>query len=186
MNLVMPGGTGLAPKKGMDKKPKILKCYISSFNNSQIDPYLNNLGFTTGLVGFAIPDFGILFRCRAKGECLDLEFGSLFALLGFIKTKLKDQKIKEVQVMSSNPYFVFSFSGNKDIINKNKERKKLLQNFRKKYSITVAYIRPEENKGLLSSSDYASMPVHYKVPLKPDLSDSRKIKIMPFNPGIIL
>lgn len=170
----------------MAKKSRILKCYISSFNNPQIDPYLDELGFTTGMVCFAIPDYGILFRCRAKGENLDLEFGSFFALLGFIKTKLKDQEIQAVQVMSSNPYFVFSFTGYKDIINKNKERRKLLENYRKRYSITVAYIRPEDNKGLLSLSDYASLPVHYKIPFKPDLSESRKIKIMPFNPGIII
>jgi len=170
----------------MDKEPKALKCYISSFNNNQIDPYLKKLGFTTGLVGFAIPDYGILFRCRAKGESLDLEFGSFFALLGFINTKLKNEKIKVVQVFSSNPYFVFSFSGGRDIINKNKERRKLLKNYSKKFSIKVAYIGPDENKGLFSPADFASLPVHYKVPLKPDLSESRKIKIMPFNPGIIL
>ncbi len=170
----------------MDKKTRVVKCYISSFNNSEIDPYLKNLGFTTGMVGFAIPDYGILFRCRANGELLDLEFGSFFALLGFINSKLKDQDIKAVQVMSSNPHFVFSFSGNKDIINKNKERKKLLDKYSKKQSIAIAYIKPIDNPALFSPSDYASLPVHYDISLKPDFNDAKKIKIMPFNRGLII
>ena len=179
-------GISLAPNKIMNKEGRVIKCYISSFINSQIDPYLMNLGFTTGMVGFAIPDYGILFKCRANGELLDLEFGSFFALLGFINTKLKDQDIKAVQVISSNPHFVFSFSGNKDIINKNKERRKLLDSYRKKLSIAIAYIKPIENKALLSPLDYASLPVHYKISLKPDLDEVKKVKIMPFNRGLIL
>jgi len=136
------------------------------------------------MVGFAIPDYGILFRCRVKGEKLDLEFGSFFALLGFIKTRLNDLKIKAVQVMSSNPHFVFSFSGNKEIINNNKERRKLLESYSKKYSIAIAYIKPIDNMAMFSPSEYASLPVHYKIAFKPDMSESKKIKIMPFNPGL--
>lgn len=170
----------------MDKKNRIIKCYIASFINSQIDPYLKIRGFTAGMVGFAIPDYGILFRCRADGELLDLEFGSFFAMLGFINSKLKDQKIKAVQVLSSNPHFVFSFSGNKDIINQNKERRKLLDKYSKELSIAIAYIKPIENPALFSPSDYASLPVHNKISLKPDLSEVTKVKIMPFNPGLIL
>jgi len=170
----------------MGKKDRFIKCYIYSFNNSDIDPYLNNLGFTRGMVGFAIPDYGVLFRCRVEGDLLDLEFGSFFALLGFIDTRLKDQKIKVVHVFSSNSRFVFSFTGKKENINNNKQRRKLMDDYCEKFSIKVAYINQFENKVLLSPSEFASLPVHFKIPFKPTSSESKKIKIMPFNQGLTI
>ncbi|MBU8934195.1 MAG: hypothetical protein KOO62_09340 [candidate division Zixibacteria bacterium] len=170
----------------MDKKPTFIKCYTAAFNNSLNDPYLTDIGFAGGMISFAVPDYGVLFRCRAHGSVLDLEFGAFFALLRFLKTRLSDQKIKAVQVMSSNPEFVFSFSGKRQSLTQDKERARLLLEYSRQFALAVGYVKQVENRSLLSPANYASLPTNTEISLKPDPSDSRKSGFKPIRKGIRL
>ena len=169
----------------MDKKPTFLKCYTAAFNNCLNDPYLADIGFAGGMISFAVPDYGVL-RCRAHGSVLDLEFGAFFALLRFLKTRLSDQKIKAVQVMSSNPEFVFSFSGKRQSLAMHKERVRLLRDYSRQFVLAVGYVKSVENRSLLSPTNYASLPTHTEISLKPDPSESHKSGFKPIRKGIWL
>ncbi|RKX28203.1 MAG: hypothetical protein DRP47_04965 [Candidatus Zixiibacteriota bacterium] len=171
---------------GMGKKTSFLKCYTATFNGNLVDPYLANMGFASGMISFAIPDFGVLFRCRAHGSKIDLEFGAFFALLGFLKTRLSDQDIKAVQIMSSNPEFVFSFSGKRQSLAQDKERARLLLEYSREYVLAISYVKSIENRALLSPTDYASLPSHIEIELKPDPSDTQKSGFKPIRKGIRL
>ena len=88
-----------------DKKPPI-RCYVAAFTNARIDSFLEDNGFSKGMICFAIPAYGIMFRCRTEGRLIDLEFSALFSLLEFVKSKLAEEKIRSLQVFSSNPEHV--------------------------------------------------------------------------------
>ncbi len=168
----------------MAAEPRFLKCYTASFLGSSMDSLLAEKGFARGLIIFAIPDFGILFRCRALGSAVDLEFAAYFALLRFIKTRLADQKIKAVQVYSSNPEFVFSFTGKSRHLKGNEERSKLLREYGREFTLAVGYVRPADNRALISPGDFPSMPANASIELSPDQSERRKPAIKPFSRGI--
>jgi len=170
----------------MSKKTPFLKCYTAAFNDKLQDPFLTDLGFAGGIISFAVPDYGVLFRCRAHGSILDLEFGAFFALLRFLKTRLADQKITAVQVMSSNPEFVFSFAGNKENLTGDQERIRLLKEYNRLYALAVGYVKPIENRSLLSPTNYASLPAHSEILLKPDPSDTQRSSFKPIRKGIRL
>ncbi len=170
----------------MATEPRFLKCYTASFVGSTMDPLLAEKGFARGIIIFAIPEFGILFRCRALGTATDLEFAAYFALLRFIKTRLADQQVKAVQVLSSNPEFVFSFTGKSVHLNNNEERKKLLREYGREFKLAVGYIRPTDNKALISPGDFPSMPAGARIELSPDQSERRQPAIKPFSKGIDL
>lgn len=163
-----------------------LKCYIAAFQNPTIDSYLENNGFARGLMSFAVPTYGILFRCRTEGRVIDLEFAALFALLKFLKTKLEAEKIKNVQILSSNPELVFSFTGNTPHLKSGTPRRVVLDEFTKDFQIAIGYIKPSENKALVSPADYPSMPANRKISLRVDTADHKKAEFKPFQKGIKL
>lgn len=170
----------------MDRSHSPIKCYIAAFHNAKIDPYLENRGFTRGMTIFSVPPFGVLFRCRARGTLIDLEFGAFFALLKFVKTRLAEEEVKAVTIFSSNPEFVFSFSGNSRHLEPGGERARLLAEYGKRFKLSIVLVEPVENKALISPADYPSLPESRAVSLKPDLEEQKAVSFRPFQTGLDL
>jgi hypothetical protein len=170
----------------MDQKPLPILCYIGSYINPEIDPYLEANGFCHGLILFSVPELGLLFRCRADGELIDLEFGSFFSLLRFLKQYLADDTIKRLRVLSSNPEFVFSFKPESKHLAKGSTREKLLKVYAKEYTLEIGYIEPRKNRCYLSPGEYPSMPENSAPILKPTVKNDTKIDCKPFQRGIRL
>ncbi len=170
----------------MGKKIQPVTCYVASVINTNIDLVLEQNGFSHGLIIFALPDFGILFRCRAEGNQIALEFGAFFSLLRFLKTYLAKEKIDSVVVRSSNPEFVFSFTGQGRHLARGSERELLLREYTKGVAVSVEYVEPRKNRCLQSPADYPSVPIAQLPVLKPDWNDRKKNSIKPFQRGIKL
>ena len=170
--------------KNKHKEP--LKTFISSYQIPKLDPFLEKNQFCNGMILFSVPEFGILFRCRAEGKLIDMEFAAFFALLKFITTDLKAEKIREIIVCSSNPEFVFSFTGNSPNLKGNSSRMQFVKDYQKKMSIKIAYIEPQKNKSLISAADYPSLPKEYNVILKKENSRLSEVSFKPFQKGIRL
>lgn len=163
-----------------------VKCFVVGLNHCSIDPALESQGVANGIMMFSIPEFGIIFRCRAAGQPVDLEFGALFALLKFIQSKLADQKIKKLHIFSSNPEFVFSFAGNSRHLKADTERMRLLTDFNHEFQMAVSFIDAIKNQALVSPADYPSMPAGRSVDLKKDDGDRSKPRFRPVQKGIKL
>jgi hypothetical protein len=148
------------------------------------DRFLKGKGFAGGVVTFAIPDYGILFRCRVEGDAVEMEFGAFFALLRFIKTRLADEKIKAVQVLSSQPEFVFAFTGKTRHLDSDSERARLLREYSRDFTLGVAFVKPHENLANISATDMPSLPRDAKNVLKPEQFGKRKPAFRPFNRGL--
>ncbi|MCK4573585.1 MAG: hypothetical protein KAU36_04395 [candidate division Zixibacteria bacterium] len=163
-----------------------VKCFIAGFENRRIDAYLETNGFSRGMTNFAIPSFGIQFKCRTDGCLIDLEFAALFSLLEFIKTRLKDEQVKEILILSSSPEFVFSFTGQSSHLQPGTGRRRLLDEYTTTLKMAVGYIKPVDNNALVSPADYPSMPAHDSIILQPDARETNKSEFKPFQKGIRL
>jgi len=161
-----------------------VKCYIAGFHHPQMDPFYESNGFARGITLFAIPSHGILFKCRVDGDRTDLEFAAFFALLRFISTKLKDEKIKQVMVLSSDPEFVFSFAGRGRHIGKGSARDRLLREHSQNFKISVSYVQPQNNAALTPLADFPSIPRDRKPVLRPDTDDQNRHEFKPIQRGI--
>lgn len=168
----------------MKSANKPQKAFIASYLISDMDPFLRRHGFLQGMILFAIPDLGVLFRCRATGNRVDMEFAALFSMLRFLKTRLKSPKVKEVKVLSSDPEFLFAFSGKSKHLRKGSERLRLLQEYSKKLKIEVGYIKISKNKALISTADYPSAPADSSIKLFHDKSEPVRTTFKPFQKGI--
>ncbi len=160
-----------------------VKCFIVGIKPDNADPVLRAYGVGSGLIVFAIPELGILFRCRAEGEPVDLEFGAMFALLKFIKSKLADHKIKKLHLFSSNPEFVFSFTGNTRHLRPGTERMKMLAEFNRHFQMAVSFIDAIKNQALVSPADYPSLPKSRSIKLPTDIFDSSEPRFEPLRKG---
>jgi hypothetical protein len=167
-------------------KDRVLDCFVGAFQNSAIDPVLETRGLTHGMVAFAIPSLGILFKCRVDGDPIDLEFGAFFSLIKFIKTSLKEEKIANVRVHSSNPEFVFAFTPNSKHLAEGSTRKKMLLEYCKGIKVAISYCELYKNKTRTSLPDYPALPDGKRPVLKPDLNDEKKTSFKPFQRGIKL
>lgn len=170
----------------MDKFDAPLKCYIAVLSNPQVDWSLEKNGFSRRLLIFGIPDYGILFRCRAEGAMLDLEFMAFFSLLEFIKSSMKKEEIGAIQVISSNPEFVFSFKKNSRYMPDHSVRRKLLTEMSQQFQIGVGYTEPVNNKALLPPAHYPSMPSGSKLVLENSEEKFGKSSFEPFVKGVKL
>lgn len=177
-------GTVLALYYPMKTEKTSLKCYIAAFANAKMDPYLEVNGFSRGMICFAIPDYGILFRCRTEGRMIDLEFSALFSLLEFVKSKLEGEKVKDVQVLSSSPELVFSFSEKSPHMRKGTARRTLLDQYARAMRISVAYAKPSDNRALLSPAEYPSLPADKEVKLDIDKKELARTEFKPIQKGV--
>lgn len=173
----------------MDKADNPLRCFISSFRNRQLDPRLADQGLSRGMLVFAVPDLGILFRCRAEGEPIDLEFGAFFALLKFLSDKqsqLGIGKLKTIQVLSSNPEFVMAFTGNSRHLEEGSARMRLLKEHTRQMRIAVGLVEARKNQALVPAADYPSLPKDRGVEFGPSSEPEQKPAFKPFQRGVNL
>ncbi len=138
------------------------------------------------MVAFAIPSLGILFKCRANGDPLELEFGSFFSLLKFIRTSLKEEKIDNIKVHSSSPEFVFAFTPNSKHMAEGSARKKMLLEYVKGIQVAISYVEQYKNKVRVALLDYPSVPEGKRAVLQPDFNETKKTSFKPFQRGVKL
>jgi hypothetical protein len=179
-------GISVALEEAMSQKSMALNCYIGSSAREHFDPYLEEQGISHGLVMFAAPEIGLMFRCRAEGESIDLEFGAFFSLLKFLKTYLIKDAAHDLRVYSSNPEFVLSFRPSSHHLAKGTARELLLREFQKEYAIQVCYIESRDNRCLISPSEYPSLPKGYTSLLKPNVKSDNRSEFRPLQRGIQL
>jgi len=176
----------LLAKEAMSTVRKPVDCYIGSFQRPLQEAYLETAGFSRGMILFAIPDYGILFKCRASGGSLDLEFGAFFALLRFVRTSLSKEKITAVRVNSSNPEFVFTLLNDGPKLKTRSKRRRKLKQYREHLEIQVALVPPIRNKTRVRPGDFPSTPKDQTAPLKPRSGGRSKALFRPFQKGISL
>ena len=164
----------------------VLKCYISSFIKPKIDADLERYGIAKGMLAFAIPNFGVLFKCRTEGKLLEMEFAAFFALLEFLTTKLNEEKITKVHVLSSLPHFIFSVSGSSNFMKANSSYRQILERYTRKLIISVGYIKPQQNEALKPASLFPILPLEKKININMSKSEFFKTDFKSIQRGIKL
>ena len=167
-----------------EKASYTVDCFIAAVRRPLIDQFLTRQGMSRGMVMYGIPQLGVQFKCRADGSLIDLEFAAFLTLLQTITSSLKEENIRSVVVHSSNPQFVFAFTGKTPHIAKGSARERLIRQYAKSVKIAVKYISPQENRSLISPADYPSLPNAQAASMALDLKDTRRVRIRPFQRGI--
>lgn len=136
----------------------ILKCFVSGRHVSNEE--------SRGVVCFAVPEYGILFRCSAEGTRSDLE---LIAFLSFLRFAEHNRTIfapKELHIFTDFPLLMFLLN-NKEVAQGGmltilKQAEKFCKNFQ----VRVKWIDPKDNRAAGSVNDIPTMPTDSKIKIK--------------------
>ncbi len=120
-------------------QPK-LKCYISAQTRLK-----NKEKSQTGLVGFAIPDLGVLFKARYLGSHYQLEYVSLLALARFIESNGSAFKGQKLSFHCSSPLLVYQMT-QKSLCQKEVERyRDLALAYKRKLDFSLSWVPESQN-----------------------------------------
>jgi len=152
------GGIGLAVLSRMKSVNDRLDCYIVGLDRPVSDLELRSRGMAAGMISFAIPAYGVLFKCRARGTRRDLETGALLALLRFVGQSMKGENITKIRVIASSPELVFKLAQGRDQLTPKTSRQKKLENYLRRIDVIGAYVPLYSNRACCSPADMPSLP----------------------------
>jgi hypothetical protein len=119
---------------------------------------LQKMGLCRGVVLFAVPEFGIHFKCRARGRALDLELAAFLAMLKTISGLLSREKVDRVLVHSSRPEFVMGRSTAEALQATDTAKGRLIRKLLGNTECAIRYVPPRLNHALFSPADLPSLP----------------------------
>ncbi len=127
-------------------EPRI-KCFIGVKTNHQDKSIRQN-----GLVSFAIPDLGILFRTSSLGSYYELEYVSLLSLLRFIELNRSAFENQKIDIYSTNSLLVYQVNQNAFCEKELEKYKNLAIAYKSTFNFSLSWIPQSENraeKGML-------------------------------------
>jgi hypothetical protein len=100
----------------------------------------------SGLVSFAIPDLGIIFKTRYLGSHYELEYMSLLALFRFIELNSKAFKDLKLHVFCSSPLLVYQMTEKTPCQREVERHRNLALAYKKKYRFSLSWVPENENR----------------------------------------
>jgi hypothetical protein len=148
--------------KKMVNEPKIT-CFIAAKSNHQ-DKSIKQ----RGLVSFAIPDFGILFRTFCFGSHYELEYMSLLSLLRFIELNRSAFEKQKINIYSTNSLLVYQVNQNAFCEKELEKHKNLAVAYKNTLNFSLSWIPQSENRAENGMLDLPPLKNSFKMNLSFD------------------
>jgi len=143
-------------------EPKI-KCFISAKTN-----HWDKSVKQRGLVSFAIPDLGILFRTYCLGTYYELEYMSLLSLLRFIELNREAFENQKIDVYSTSSLLVYQVSQNAFCEKELERYKNLAIAYKNTLNFSLNWIPQSENRAEKGMLDLPPLKTSFKMNLSLD------------------
>lgn len=142
----------------MKKIEPRIKCFIAARTNHADKSLRQN-----GLVSFAIPDWGILFRVSYVGSYYELEYMSLLSLLRFIELNRPAFENQKIDIYSTSSVLVYQVSQNAFCPKELEKHKNLAIAYKNIFNFSLNWIPQFENraeKGMMDLPPLKNSPTH--------------------------
>lgn len=136
----------------------ILKCYVSGRHLSGDE--------RNGIIAFAVPEFGLLFRCQGAGTRADLEIIAFLSFLKFAEHNIDIFKRRYLMVHTDYPLLAFMLSGHSHAGKGAEALLKQAQKTAKSLRFEVVLIDSESNRAAGSIVDIPSLPAGTQLKIK--------------------
>jgi len=146
----------------ISSEPKI-KCYIAAKTNLR-DRSIRQ----TGLISFAIPDLGVLFRVRGLGSHYELEYMSLLSLLRFIELNRSAFENQKIHVYSTSSLLVYQVNQNAFCQIELEKHKNLAVAYKNILKFSLSWIPQSDNRAENGMLDLAPLKNSFKMNLSFD------------------
>jgi len=102
-----------------------------------------------GLIGFAIPELGVIYRSRHRGTTYECQYAGLLALLKFIDLNKKQFDETEFQVLSDSTLVVYQISHRRLITKELTSLYNAALNYKRKVNYRVSWVPRQENIAII-------------------------------------
>ncbi|MEZ5358732.1 MAG: hypothetical protein R3F48_07840 [Candidatus Zixiibacteriota bacterium] len=135
----------------------IIKCYVSGRHTVDSEQ--------DGTVSFAVPEYGVLFRCGAAGSKTDMEIIAFLTFLRFVEHNIEIFKPRKLHIYTDFPLLVYLMNKGAlipgmDAVVREAEK------YAKNVEFEVKFIDGKENRAAGSVVDIPAMPANSKVKIK--------------------
>jgi hypothetical protein len=148
--------------KKIPTEPKI-KCYIAARTNLR-DKSVRQ----PGLVSFAIPDLGVLFRVRGIGSHYELEYMSLLSLLRFIELNRSAFQNHNIHIYSTSSLLVYQVNQNAFCQKELERHKNLAVAYKNVLKFSLSWIPQSDNRAENGMLDLPPLKNSFKMDLSFD------------------
>jgi hypothetical protein len=140
---------------------EVIKCYTSGRPLSD--------GNTIGTISFAIPDYGILFRCRGEGTRTELEIIAFMSLLRFAEANKELFHQKELHVHTDFPFIVYLLNGDVPAAGKMGAVAARARQYAREFMFQAVWVDPRDNRAAAPILAMPDLPVESGRRLKDSL-----------------
>ena len=144
-----------ATKNAAVKKPEI-KCYFSAKTQEKDKEKKQN-----GLICFAIPEVGVVFKNKSYGSYFELEYTSLLSLLRFIEVNQKAFENQKISVLCSSPLLVYQMNENSGCQNELRPHRNLVLAYKRRLNFSLSWIPEAENRAQNGMMDLPPLKVTF-------------------------
>ncbi|MDD4052936.1 MAG: hypothetical protein PHR28_13705 [candidate division Zixibacteria bacterium] len=128
----------------------VIKCYTSGRPLAE--------GNNIGTVSFAIPDYGILFRCRGEGTRTELEIIAFMSLLRFAEANKELFHKKELLIHTDFPFIVYLLNDAESATGKMGAVATRARQYAKEFIFQAVWVDPRDNRAAAPILDLPDLP----------------------------
>jgi len=133
-----------------------MKCYFYGTNSTDDADALGS-----GIISFAIPDIGVVYRTKCKGDRIECEYMALFALLEFLDSNSETMTNQNLDLLGDSAVVVYQLNGKMPVFSRIIEYYKRIERYRDKLKFKVSWTPTSLNRAAMSLPDLP--PLNAKV-----------------------
>ncbi|HEX7401747.1 MAG TPA: hypothetical protein VF369_06190 [candidate division Zixibacteria bacterium] len=118
-----------------------MKCYFSAKT-----PEKDKLKKQNGLICFAIPGVGVVYKTRSFGSQYELEYISFLSLLRFIEVNQKAFENQKINIMCSSPLLVYQMNENSGCLSEVRQYRHLALVYKRRLNFSLSWVPETENR----------------------------------------
>lgn len=130
-----------------------MKCYFYGSNLTD-----DKLIRSRGVISFAIPDYGVLFRAQHYGSTYECEYAAALALVRFIQLNQSHFRAIKPRFLTDSALVVYQVKGRVTTAQRLKRFRDLLQFYKRKIGFELEWVPSKMNRALMGAEGAATNP----------------------------
>lgn len=128
----------------------LTKCYFHGSNLHE-----ERLVRSVGIISFAVPDYGVLFRAQFEGNRYECEYTAGIALIRFLQLNQTYFQGKELQLLTDSPIVVYQVNRKISAVRSLQRLRDVFLFYKRKLGFDIQWIPTAMNRACLSLTELA-------------------------------
>ena len=133
-----------------------MKCYFYGTNSTD-----DTDARGAGIISFAVPDIGVVYRTKCKYDRIECEYMALFVLLEFLDSNSEAMTNQNLDLLGDSAVVVYQLNGKMPIFSRLIKYYRRIERYRDKLKFKVSWTPTSLNRAAMSLPDLP--PLNAKV-----------------------